>query len=98
MGNLSITKKKLLKEYNHAIIDILDECEWKSSFSGEEVCNIVLGILHTKKIKTNLSSNRLYTLYSEKIDSMNITREEWVKNYDIPEIIDIIYTILEENK
>ena len=97
MPNLSITKKELLKEYNHAIDVILEECEWKSNFTGKDVCSIVLGILSTKKVKTNLSFNRLYTLYSEKIDSMNVTREEWVKNYGVPEIIDIIYIILEEN-
>lgn len=97
MVNLSITKKELLKEYNHAIDVILEECEWKSDFTGKDVCSIVLGILSTKKVKTTLSFNRLYELYSNKVDSLCVTREEWVEKYGVPEIIDIIYIILEEN-
>ena len=96
-STLNRMKKELLTEYNHAIDVILEECEWKSDFTGKDVCNIVLGILSTKKVKTDLTFNRLYNLYSEKVESLKVTREEWVENYGVPEIIDIIYIILEEN-
>lgn len=95
---MNITKEDLLKQYTKEINDIADECDWKYSFSGEEVCEIVHGILVKNKVKTSLTPYSLHAIYAKKIDSMSINREEWVKNYGIPEIIGIIYTIIEGNK
>lgn len=97
MGNLMISEKKLLKEYNKRIDEICDYIETKSSFTGEEVCSIVIGILESEKIESNLSPEGLYEIYAKKINNMGISREEWVKNYGIPQIIGIIYEILEKN-
>lgn len=97
MGKIAITKKKLLKEYKHEVDEISEYLENKTQFSGEEICQIIHGILIENKVKTNLTTKKLYTLYHNKVESLNITRDEWVEKYGIPEIIDLIYNILEEN-
>ncbi len=97
MGNLTITEKKLLREYNKKVDEICDYIDTKSSFTGEEVCGIVIDILEREKVKNNLSPSELYVIYSKKINNLGISREVWVKNYGIPEIISIIYEILEKN-
>lgn len=95
---MNITKEELLKQYTKEINDIAEECDWKYSFSGEEVCGIVHGILVKNKLKTKLTPYTLHVIYAKKIEVMSISREEWVKKYGIPEIIDIIYNIIEENQ
>jgi len=97
MGKIAITKNKLLKEYKREIDEISDYLENKTQFSGEEICQIVHRILVENNIKTKLTWKKLYTLYHNKVESLDITRDEWVEKYGIPEIIDLIYDILEEN-
>lgn len=95
MKKFGITKKKLLKEYNQAIDDICEINEEKDTFSGEEVCAIVHGILTKNKVKTSLSIIKLHKLYSDRVESLGLTRSQWVDNYDVPEIIGLLYEILE---
>lgn len=96
MDKIGISEEKLLKEYNVRIDEICDYLEFKTAFTGEEVCDIVIGILEKEKVKTPFTSTTLYRKYSEKINSLGLTREEWVKNYGIPQIIGVIYEILEK--
>lgn len=92
-----ITKARLLKEYKIEVDKISDLIDWKTSFSGEEVCGIVFDILLKHNIQTKLTVKKMYKLYSKKVNSLNLTDAEWAENYGIPEIITMIYNILEEN-
>ncbi len=96
MGKLKITEKKLLKVYNKMIDAISDDLEFKTHFEGYEICDIVHSILVENDINI-MSSNNLYKQYSAKVKSLNITDEEWRKNYGVAEIISLIYKILEKN-
>lgn len=97
MNKLSITKKELLEEYNKEIDFICEIDEFRVVFSGEEVCGIINSILTKKGVKNSLSDEQLHSKYNVFIENLNLSRDEWVKNYGIPEIIGVIYDILEEN-
>lgn len=93
---MEITKEDLLEAYNTSIDNILDECDWKTSFSGEEVCGIVYAILKKNNAKLFLSVEEFYKRYSEKCDEIATNDEEWRnKNVSIPQIIDMIWDLLE---
>lgn len=93
---MEITKEDLLEAYNTSINDILDECDWKTSFSGEEVCGIVYAILKKNNARLYLTVEEFYKRYSKKCDEIAKTDEEWRnKNITIPQIIDIIWDLLE---
>lgn len=97
MAKLGITKKKLLSEYKHAINEIADAIDTKTTFNDDEVCQIVYGILIKHDVKTTLSENKLYKLYKADIKALKITDKEWREKYGVPEIINIIYNILKKN-
>lgn len=94
MEKLNITEEELLKKYNNYTDFISEECNWITTFSGEDVCRIVHNILVDNKANINFSSEELNSLYSDYVKSLNISLEDWVKNYGIPEIINIIYDII----
>lgn len=98
MAKLGITKKMLLKEYNHAINEIAEDDENRTTFTGDEICQIVFGVIIKKKVKTELTCDKLYTLYKAEVKALKISKKDWVKNYGVKDIISIIYTILIENK
>ena len=91
---MKITERELLIQYNLTIDKILDECDWKTHFTGEEVCGVVRSILTKNKEKISISAPALYELYHEKVEELKITNELWRENYGVPEIISIIYEIL----
>ena len=89
-----ITKEVLLEEYNRLTDSILDECDWKTHFTGEEACGMVHHILSRDGKQLNITPNLLYEIYSIKVSSLNLTAEEWRKNYGVPEITSMIYDII----
>ena len=94
MDKINITKDKLLLLYINKVDEISDFCDWKTSFSGEEVCSIVVDILKANDSSITLTNFDLHRLYSKKIKSLNLSDEEWCNKYGIPEIINLIYEIL----
>lgn len=96
MGKIKITEKKLLKQYTKIVDEIADECEWKTHFTGEEVCGIVFGILTKNDIKPKICVQDFYKMYSDRVDEVSKTDAEWRNNYGIPEIIHLIYDLLEK--
>lgn len=91
---MKITEPELLIQYNLTINKILDECDWKTHFTGQEVCGIVHTILIKNKEEMSITSTTLYEIYNKKIQDLNISDEIWRENYSVPEIISIIYEIL----
>lgn len=92
---MKITEDELFDKYNIMIDNILDECDWKTHFTSEEVCSLVHTILKENNEEPSISEEILHKMYSLKIDLLKITREEWVENYGIKEIINILYKLLE---
>lgn len=97
MTNLSITKDDLLIKYNQEIDKICDICDWKTNFTGQEVCSIIHGIIIREGINTKLTATKLHAIYNKHITSLNLNDIEWRENYKIPQIIEIIYKLLIEN-
>lgn len=94
---MEITKEDLLEAYNTSIDNILDVCDWKTSFSGEEVCGIVYEILKKNNAKLYIPVEKFHERYSKKCDEIANTDEEWrSKNISIAQIIDVIWNLLEE--
>ena len=92
---MKITEDELFEKYNIMINNILDECDWKTHFTGEEVCSLVHTILKENNEEPSISKETLYKMYSLKIHLLNINREEWLENYGIKDIINILYKLLE---
>ncbi len=97
MGKLNITKEELLNKYNEAINELVDECDWITYISSELACSTIVFILLKNKVNCLIHSDELHQLYIEHIASLNLKEGEWQEKYGIPEIIDIIYGILEKN-
>ncbi len=97
MGKLNITKEELLEKYNIAIDNLTDECDWITHISGQMVCATIVSILLEYNINCLIHSDKLYELYGNHINSLNLEEGEWREKYGVPEIIDIIYNILEKN-
>lgn len=97
MGKLNITKEELLNKYNEAINELVDECDWITYISSELACSTIVFILLKNKVNCLIHSDELHQLYIEHIASLNLKEGEWQEKYGIPEIIDIIYEILEKN-
>lgn len=97
MGKLNITKEELLNKYYEAINELADECDWITYISSELACSTIVFILLKNKVNCLIHSDELHQLYIEHIASLNLKEGEWQEKYGIPEIIDIIYEILEKN-
>lgn len=97
MGKLNITKESLLEKYNKEISDLADECDWVTTISDQMVCAVVVFILVRERENCFISSEALYHEYSSEVKKLNLTNEEWCEKYGIPEIIGIIYEILEKH-
>ena len=97
MKKLDITQKQLLSQYNESLDKLLDECDWITYVDGKMICGLVKSILIKNNIEHKLSSEELFVLYDNKCSSLNLKKGEWNEKYGIPEIINFIYEILEEN-
>ena len=89
-----IKEEQLLKEYNILTDSILDECDWKTHFTSEEVCGLVHNILSRDENQLNVTPQELHKIYTNQVSDLNLTAEEWRENYGVPEIISIIYEII----
>ncbi len=89
-----IKEEELLIEYNRLTNSILDECDWKTHFTGEEVCGLVHHIFKKNGNELNVTPEELHKIYSNQISNLNLTDEEWRTQYGVPQIIHMIYEIL----
>jgi len=94
MTELNITKEDLLNRYRIKIDNILEECDWKTHFEGLEICGIICGIIF--ETDGNIYNPRtIYDLYSVKVESLNLSKQEWIENYGIQEIVFMIHDLIE---
>ena len=95
MGKINITQEELLEKYVTYIDELTDECDWITYISGEMVCGAVISILLSNNITPSMTSEELYKIYDKKIKSLKLKGDEWHEKYGVPEIIDMVYKILE---
>ena len=95
MKRITITEEELLSRYMASLDELLDECDWVTTISGEMVCGLVVSILVEQKVNVFMSSADLYEAYSTHVKGLGLSDEEWRENYGIPEIIGILWDILE---
>ena len=91
---MKMTEEELLVKYNILINEILDECDWKTHFTGEEVCGLVHNILTKNGEEPIVTPKELHKVYSNQVDNLNLTPEQWRDQYGVPQIIHLIYEIL----
>ena len=92
---MKITEDELFEKYNIMIDKILDECDWKTHFIAEEVCGIVCNILTKNNETIVITPQILYEKYIKKVKELHISNKLWRENFHQPEIISMIYEILE---
>lgn len=95
MTKLNFTKEDLEKRYRERLDTLLDDCDWITYVDGEMVCKLVVNSL--KDFGMGVDYDTLYKLYTDNVKSLNLTDEEWRENYGIPEIISMLYEIVEKN-
>ena len=92
MSKIKITPTKLIYLYENELNLILEECDWISVIDGEMVCSILSMAL--KKEDIIIDSKLLYEKYSNVVESLNLTDEEWRQQYDVKKIINLLYSII----
>lgn len=97
MAKLPFSEEELLSRYNKALDEMLEECDWVTSVTGETVCGLIIGVISKANECPDMTWSKLHKLYAKEVEKLNISVGEWRTKYGIPEIISIIYKILEEN-
>lgn len=51
MDKIQLNKEEILKKYLHVVDVITDACDWKSSFSPEEIVDIICAIIEGRDVE-----------------------------------------------
>ena len=106
LPTLPYTKKQLYNIYYKKINKILDDLDWKTSFSAEEMCDITCKIVRGKILKDRgynlpFRNTTITNLYLKEVEKMNLTHLEFVKKYSfenkehgVKELIAILHNIM----
>jgi len=97
MRKLPFTKDELVEQYKKDIDEMLDICDWKSHIDDYDVINAISNVCSNNGL--NIDSKYLSKEYKEKIASLNLTDEQYRKefadwNTGVSKLIGIIYEIL----
>lgn len=95
MENFNLTKSELQALYEEELNDILEQCDWITYITPEQVCTIVSNVMSKKGY--NVPHSELYELYASEVKKINVGLERWRREYGIKEIISIIYDIILKN-
>ena len=93
---LPITKEQLYDAYKKHLDQLLEDCDWISVINGNQVAYLVHKAL--KDFYVDIDPDRISEVYSNKVQSLNLTSEEWREQYgsDVPKIIGLIHESIEE--
>ena len=94
MSKLNFTREELEAKYREKLDIYLEDCDWVTYVDGKTVCYFISKIL--KEFDIEIEPNNLYEKYDIKVDSLMLTDEQWRNTYGITEIIELIYTLIEE--
>jgi len=83
-----LTKEELKKEYEEVTNNILDECDWKTYFTSNEVCSIVYNILKKHNITLGITLEKFHSLYILKITTY------WDEQFTYHDCIDYLYELI----
>jgi hypothetical protein len=92
---LPLSKEEFYKIYQDRINKFAEECEWVTVINSDMVSGFVSKIL--SEYGVYIEPEKIDELYSNKIQSLNLTLEQWREEYasDIPKIIYLIYGEIE---
>src|ERR1035438_4488299 len=99
MKTLPYTKQQFCKAYLKYVDELTEECDWISSFTAEEICNMSHRIMDGKSYTVRrellpFTSSKLYKLYTSEVEKLNISTEQWRKEYNAEKIAGMIYDIM----
>lgn len=93
MKEFKITKKQLEEQYDKALDEYLDICDWVTYIDGKTVCGFVYGILSKNDIDKPLPIEEFHKLYLVKYDEKLLTKEDST-NLNTKEVLDVVYELL----
>ena len=93
---LPLNKEELYTLYQERIDKLVEECDWVTVINSDMIAGFVSKILSEHGVY--IDSEKIDEIYSNKVHSLNLTLDEWQKNYasDVPKIIGLIYEAIEE--
>jgi hypothetical protein len=94
MGKLNFTREELEAKYREKLDSFLDDCDWITHVNSFMVCSLVVNSL--KDFKLEITTKELYEKYSLKVNTLELTDEQWRDTYGISEIIGLIYDLIGE--
>ena len=83
-----ITKEILFNEYTEKMNNILDECDWKTNFTSNDVCGVVYSVFLDHSIELKISPMEFHLIYKHACNGF------WTVNTTIREITDVCYDLL----
>jgi hypothetical protein len=92
---LPLNKEELYTIYQERIDKLVEECDWVTVINSDMIAGFVSKILSEHDI--HIDSDKIDELYSNKINSLNLTLEQWRDEYasNVPKIIHLIHEEIE---
>ncbi|TXG80892.1 MAG: hypothetical protein E6R13_07330 [Spirochaetes bacterium] len=95
MNKFNLTKENFAKQYDNAIDEHLDICDWVTYIDGKTVCGFVYGILTKNDIDKPMSIEDFHELYLVKYNK-KLAQKEGESSLNTQEVIDVAYDLLVE--
>jgi len=93
MHTFNITKENFANQYDKAIDEHLDICDWVTYIDGKTVCGFVYGILTKNDIEKPMNIEDFHELYLVRYNQKLSTLEgEYSLNTE--QVIDVVYELL----
>ncbi len=93
MKEIKITKEELVNQYDKALDEHLDICDWVTYIDGKTVCGFVYGILSKNDIDKPIPIEEFHELYLVKYNEKLATKED-TSNLNTQEVLDVVYDLL----
>jgi hypothetical protein len=93
MKEFKLTKKELVDQYDKALDEHLDICDWVTYIDGKTVCGFVYGILTKNDIDKPLPIEEFHELYLVKYNEKVSTRDG-ESHLNTQEVLDVVYDLL----
>jgi hypothetical protein len=93
MKKIKITKKQLVEQYDKALDEYLDVCDWVTYIDSKTVCGFVYGILFKNDIDKPLPIEEFHELYLVKYNEKLLTNED-SSTLNTEQVLDVVYDLL----
>ena len=93
MKEIKITKKDFVNQYDKALDEHLEICDWVTFIDSKTVCGFVYGILTKNDINKPLPIEEFHDLYLIKYNE-NLSTKKEVQTLNTQEVLDVVYDLL----